>query len=87
MRKLALIIPALLAIGSGVYYFKILGSEIALFDEFPEYDQDVIIKAHREFIRETLAGKYKDIDLTDEKCKEIFQQKLNARTLFPGVFR
>lgn len=87
MRKLALLIPALLVLGSGIYYIKIIGSEIALFEEFPEYDQDVIIKAHREFLSETLTGKYDDIELTEEECHEIMKQKLIARTTFPGVFR
>lgn len=76
MRKIALIIPALLALGAGAYYIQVLGSENTLIDMYPDYDPNLVIKVHREFVKETLQGKYEGIELTDEKCEEIFKQKL-----------
>lgn len=63
---------ALVTITGVVGWFTVLTSEIALFERFPEIDQKVVIKAHRIFVRRTLTGKYNNVNLTDEKCDELF---------------
>jgi hypothetical protein len=79
--KLALIVSATaITLGGAYYYLQVLGSEIALFEMFPDYHYKLVVKAHREFVRETLAGKYTGIDLTDAQCTEIMQSKLDSYT-------
>lgn len=80
MFKLKLIIPALLALGVGAYYIQILGSENALFERFPDFDPKLVVKVHREFVKDTLAGKHNGTDLTDEVCDKIFLQMLSKYT-------
>jgi len=80
-NKIILSTVIVTAAGALAYWFSILGSEIALFERFPDIDPKIVVKAHRKFIRETLKGTYKDrVIVTDEDHDKVFLEIVEALT-------
>jgi len=69
-KKLAITaVAAVVVVGAAAV--SVLGSENALFEQYPDIDPKVVVKAHRKMLFRTITGQYGS-DLTDEQCETIF---------------
>ena len=74
MSKTKILITAASAVGVFVAwnFVSFAGSTFALYERFPNIDRKVVAKAHRIMCMNAYRGRYNQVDLTDEKCDEIF---------------
>lgn len=71
-KKIALAATALTAVSLAYVSFLYASSSIALVKRFPNLDPHEVRAVHDEMLKRVLRDEYAGIDLTDEKCDEIF---------------
>jgi hypothetical protein len=60
------IIVGIITFSMAAYYISMLGSEVALMERFPDIEPQLVIKAHREIMRNTFKGKYNHLNTEDD---------------------
>jgi Fe-S-cluster formation regulator IscX/YfhJ len=70
------IILSTTVIGAAVVSYVVHGFNNALIERFPTIDPKIVRKVHREIVMESLAGKYNNIETTDEVFDKIFIEKV-----------
>lgn len=77
MNKKTAIISVVALLAVGYSYFTVLGSEVALFERFPEIDPKIVVKAHRIMLRRAVTGQYNEHGESDEDHDRIFLDIVN----------
>jgi len=67
MNKKIAIAAALLATAAGFLYTKLIMSEVAIMEMFPELDQKIVIQAHRTMVLRAFSGMYSEVDVENEE--------------------
>lgn len=78
--KIAILSATVVTLITLAWQLQKLGSEVALMERFPNIDPKIVVKAHRQMIKNTFKGMYNDRDMTDAVNDEIFLEIVQTLT-------